>query len=182
MYKACQHHILVPALVTDVSTPRSWQEDPVFSLTLRSNKKKTVPPAVFPTRRPFSFPSTCSKIQDQLPNLGRFFTELVIKVFRNRLSSQREIRENRLSSQREIRVNRCRRFLPVVAIRISLDTAKLSQNFSLLRINIEHCTQKLIVQALRLYFWGLFILGTPRPIHQSSVFFLNPRLRPQTLD
>jgi hypothetical protein len=28
----------------------------------------------------------------------------------------------------------------------------------------------------------LFILGTPRPIHQSSVFFLNPRLRPQTLD
>jgi hypothetical protein len=87
-------------------------------------------------------------IQDQLLNLLWFFTELRIKVFCNRFSSQREIRENR-----------CSRFLPVVAICIDLDTqphcparschlytprhtATLSQNASLLRVKFEHCTQR----------------------------------------
>jgi len=83
----------------------------LFRLPLRSNKTKTVPPTVFPACCPSSCPSTCSVIQDQLLNVLWFFTELEINVFRNRLSSQRQFRENRRS-----------RFLPLVAIRISLHT------------------------------------------------------------
>lgn len=83
----------------------------IFTLPLRNNKTKTVPPTVFPACCPSSCPSICSVIQNQLLNILWFFTELEIKVFRNRLSSQRKFRENRHS-----------RFLPLVAIRISLDT------------------------------------------------------------